>query len=225
MSKQWKRELTVVWLVGWLAAAGCGKGGNDSSAPPAALNGSAAASAGSSATPAAAEDPLHPIVVFDTTAGPIKVRLDAERARLTVDNFLGYVKSGHYDGTIFHQVFQGQGVIGGGYTAALEEKPPRPPVRNEADNGLKNRRGTIAMLRSIDAIDSAQAQFFFNLADNPSLDHRDRTTEGYGYCVFGEVIEGLDVLDRIGAMPVKDTEQFDHMPVETVIIRSVRALK
>ena len=220
-----RNAILASWLiVGLLAAGGCG-GGSDSPDATASIPGSGAGDTAKSNPAAPAGDPLRPVVAFETSLGTIKVRLDGENARLTVSNFLSYVDGRHYDETIFHQVYQGQGVVGGGYTVNFEEKPVRPPVRNEADNGLRNRRGTIAMLRSVDAIDSAQAQFFFNLADNAALDHKDRTPEGYGYCVFGEVVEGLDVLDKIGATQVTDNEQFDHTPVQPIVIRTARRVR
>ncbi len=208
--------LAGVVMPWWL---GCG-GGESDSPPPASIGTSGQTDRQAEHQPA--EDPLHPVVVVETSLGPITLRLDAQRAPLTVDNFLAYVDSGFYQDTIFHQVFRGQGIVGGGYTAAGELKPARSPIRNEADNGLKNRRGTIAMLRAPDSIDSAQSQFFFNLADNEMLDHRDRTPEGYGYCVFGQVVAGLDVLDKIAAVPVEDTPEMVCKPVEPVIIKSVR---
>jgi cyclophilin family peptidyl-prolyl cis-trans isomerase len=172
-----------------------------------------------------ASDPLHPLVVMETTQGTISIRLDAQKAPLTVDNFLAYVKSGHYRQTIFHQVFKSQGILGGGYTVDGAEKPTRTPIRNEADNGLKNRRGTIAMVRDPATIDSARSQFFFNLADNELLDHRNRTPEGYGYCVFGEVVGGMEVLERIATAPLHDTPQFERTPVEPIIIKDVRVVR
>ena len=150
-------------------------------------------------------DPQHPVVLIETSLGNITVRLDAEKAPLTVDNFLSYVNAGHYDQTIVHQVYKGQGFLAGGYGTNLVEKPGRTPIRNEAHNGLKNRRGTIAMVRLPDAIDSATCQFFINVADNPALDYKDRTPEGYGYCVFGKVTDGMDVVDKIGNAQVHDT--------------------
>jgi cyclophilin family peptidyl-prolyl cis-trans isomerase len=187
----------------------------DATAPP-------AASIPGTAVPKPNVDLSHPVVVFETTVGSITVKLNAEKAKLTVDNFLKYVDSGHYNQTIFHQVFRGQGVVGGGFGVDLAERTPGLPIRNEADNGLKNRRGTIAMARSADAIDSARNQFFFNVADNEMLDYRDRTPAGYGYCVFGEVVSGEDVLDKIAQTPVQDTPQFDCTPVQPVIVKNVR---
>jgi peptidyl-prolyl cis-trans isomerase A (cyclophilin A) len=170
-------------------------------------------------------DLVHPEVAIETSLGMITIRLDSEKAPLTVDNFLAYVDAGLYDRTIFHQVYKGQGVLAGGYTASLAEIPSRTPIRNEADNGLKNRRGTISMVRQPDVIDSATSQFFINVADNPALDHRLRTAEEYGYCVFGEVISGMEVVDKITASPVQDTDKLDQTPVQTVVIKSVRRVK
>ena len=164
-------------------------------------------------------------MLIETSLGKIKVQLNVERAPLTVDNFLFYVNSGYYDRTIVHQVYKGQGIMAGGYGENLLEKPARTPIRNEASNGLKNRRGTIAMVRSPDGIDSATCQFFINVADNPALDYRDRTPAGYGYCVFGEVIEGMDVVDRINDAPVHDMPDFERTPVEPVIVASVRQIR
>jgi cyclophilin family peptidyl-prolyl cis-trans isomerase len=216
---------------------GCQKGG-DSSQPAAAVAVSdaaktqgatvAAASAASEVAPGKSEqDLLHPSYEVETNQGKFVVRLDAEKAPLTVDNFRNYAARGHYDLTIFHQVFKGsvQIVLGGGYTADLKEKASRTPIRNEAHNGLKNRRGTIAMARRPDDEDSATCQFFINVADNSSLDFKARSHEGYGYCVFGEVTEGMDVIDRIAKTPVHDTEKFIALPVETVVIKSVRQVK
>jgi len=216
--------LATLW-----ALSGCGKG--EANQPAAAINGaegeqSQTAEGGSkSKTGKAAVDRTHPVVVFDTSLGSITVELDAKVAPLTVDNFLAYVGSGHYDQTIFHQVFKGQCVLGGAYTAELVEKPTRPSIRNEAHNGLKNQRGTIAMARQLDGIDSATCQFFFNVANNEVLDHKDRTPEGYGYCVFGRVTSGLDVLDKIDSVAVENMPKFQHKPVETVLIKSVRRSK
>jgi cyclophilin family peptidyl-prolyl cis-trans isomerase len=182
---------------------------------------------GANAPAQATQDPDHPVVAFETSLGEITVRLDAQKAPLTVANFLAYVGRGHYDGTIFHQVVKEYPklVIGGAFTKELTEKPTMTSVRNEAHSGLKNRRGTIAMARRPDWIDSATCHFFINVTDNEVLDHTDRTLEGYGYCVFGEVIEGMDVVDRIAALEVHDTEQFEQIPVETVAIQSVRVVR
>jgi cyclophilin family peptidyl-prolyl cis-trans isomerase len=167
----------------------------------------------------------HPQVALETNLGTIVLSLDNEKAPQTVENFLAYVNKGFYDQTIVHQVFQGQGIVAGGYTADYKEKPARTPVYNEAENGLKNLRGTIAMARLADAADSATSQFFINVADNPELDHRDRTPAGYGYCVFGKVVQGMEVVDKIANSPVQDKDRFERTPVEPVIIKSARCLK
>ena len=172
--------------------------------------------------PVAPQVELFPEVTFATSLGNIRVRLNVEKAPETVDNFLyNYVKSGFYDGTIFHFVQDNYIAMGGGYDAELNAKEPSPPIRNEAGNGLKNVRGTIAMSRQLDYADSATSQFYFNLADNPNLDQTD-TENGktYGYCVFGEVIEGIDILQKIAKVQVDDSKDFS--PVEPIIIKFVR---
>jgi cyclophilin family peptidyl-prolyl cis-trans isomerase len=216
-----------------LAFTGCNRGGDSTSPTPAAVKGPGGEATSSSpdgsanATPKAAQDRLHPVVVFETSLGKFAVRLDAEKAQRTVGNFLEYVDSGHYDQTILHQVLQDypKVVIGGSFTPQIKEKSRRAPISNEADNGLMNRRGTIAMARQPDAIASATCDFFINLADNKSLDHKDETKDGYGYCVFGEVVEGMDVVDRIGQVQVHDVDDFPRIPVEAVVIKSVRQVR
>lgn len=200
-----------------LSVSGCGWGGGD--APQASINASKSGS-GKSARPP--QDFLHPKVLIETSLGNVTLQLDAEKAPLTVDNFLSYADRGHYDQTIVHQIVKGQIILAGGFDAQLKEKKARTPVRNEAHNGLKNVRGTIAMARKPDAVDSATCQFYFNLADNAWLDHKDRTADGYGYCVFGRVVGGQEVLDQIAAVPVQNTEQFEGIPTQPVLIRSVR---
>ncbi len=212
---------------------GCGGDDDGTAAGPAAIDGSKggqgqpdAASNGSSSK-RSSTDPLHPTVVIDTSLGPITVRLDNEKAPLTVNNFLSYVESGYYEQTIFHQVIKDypKVILGGAFTAEKSEKAARTPIYNEAHNGLKNRRGTIAMARLPDAIHSATCHFFLNLTDNEGLDHKDRTLEGYGYCVFGEITQGIEVADKIAGVEVEDTEQFERIPVRTVMIRSIRQLR
>jgi cyclophilin family peptidyl-prolyl cis-trans isomerase len=213
-----------------LATAGCGRSGGEAQSNTASIAnpsdpaqaGKETAAGGSKAT----RDPLHPMVVVETSLGKITLALDAEKAPLTVKNFVEHANNGFYDQTIFHQVFQGQGVLGGGYTADLNEKATSSSgIRNEADNGLKNRRGTIAMVRYPDVIDSARSQFFLNVADNEILDHKDRTPEGYGYCVFGKVTDGEEVLDKIATVSVEDVPKFERKPVKTVLIKSVRLVR
>jgi peptidyl-prolyl cis-trans isomerase A (cyclophilin A) len=220
---------TVVALIGtW----GCGGGGDpaDGKTPATtAINGSeadpASATAGSK-TDKAKQDALHPIVVLETTLGKITLQLDAEKTPLTVDNFLYYVNNGFYDQTIFHQIVKGDIVLAGGYTADLKDKPTRRTgVFNEAHKGLKNLRGSIAMVRQPDSVGSATSQFFLNLADNPRLDYQGRTADKYGYCVFGRVIEGQEVLDKIGDTPVEDKGDFQMKPVKTVLINSAKRIR
>ncbi len=145
-------------------------------------------------------DDARPRVALDTNLGTIELALFPERAPRTVDNFLQYVDSGFYDGTVFHRVIEGFMIQGGGFDASLERLETRAPVRNEADNGLGNRRYTIAMART-NAPHSATAQFFVNVADNRNLDHTAATPRGWGYTVFGEVVDGRDVVDAIAEVP------------------------
>ena len=211
-------------LAAHLFAAGCGSTESSSGEVAASINSSDIEGADESA----AKTPkvqAPPTVRIDTTAGSMTLVLDPAKAPLTVRNFLAYVNDGHYDGTIFHQVFDGYMILGGGFDKDLQEKSARDCIRNEAHNGLSNRRGAIAMARQIDAIDSSTCQFFINLGDNPQLDHHDReTAEGYGYCVFGQITEGLEVAEKIGKMPVRDIEGFAMIPVQPVVIRSVKRL-
>ncbi|MBI5451444.1 MAG: peptidyl-prolyl cis-trans isomerase [Gammaproteobacteria bacterium] len=141
-----------------------------------------------------------PQVRMQTRFGDIVIELEADKAPQTVNNFLGYARDGFYDGTIFHRVIPGFMIQGGGYTPALQPKPTRSSIRNEADNGLKNLRGTIAMARTGDP-HSASAQFFINVVNNPFLDHRGKSLDGWGYAVFGRVIQGMEIVDRIAALP------------------------
>src|SRR3984957_8533803 len=133
------------------------------------------------------------MVELHTNHGVIKIELNAEKAPKSVENFLTYVKQGHYDGTVFHRVIDGFMIQGGGFTPGMEQKPTNAPVDNEADNGLKNEKGTLAMARTNDP-HSATAQFFINVKDNDFLNFSSPTAQGWGYCVFGKVVEGLDVL-------------------------------
>lgn len=233
MRLQIKPLVTYLALMTLLLAPGCG-GGDDDAAIPAdsdrseSENGQPAADGTGSASKNAVPDKLHPRVVLETSMGRIVLRLDKERVSRTVDNFLDYIDQGHYDGTIFHQIIKENPavVIGGAFTADRVEKPAGLEIRNEADFGQENRRGTVAMARQAGAIDSATCYFFINVADNQKqLDHQDRTPEGYGYCVFGEVIEGMDVVDKIAAGEVHDLEQFERIPVKTVLINSARRIQ
>lgn len=160
-----------------------------------------------------------PVVILDTTAGAITIQLYPEKAPDSVQNFLEYVRDGFYSGTIFHRVVSGYVVQGGGYTPELVEKATRAPVRNEATNGLSNARGTVAMAR-MSAVRSATSQFFINLANNARLDHRGFSPDDYGYAVFGRVIGGMDVVDRIAAMPTASRDGMDDVPVTAIVIKS-----
>lgn len=173
------------------------------------------------AHPASAE----PRVQMDTNVGTIILELDAAKAPKTVENFLIYVQDGFYDGTIFHRIIDGFMIQGGGYTADLQRKQTRTPITNEADNGLGNRRGTIAMARTSDP-HSATAQFFINVVDNPNLDHTGPTPEGWGYTVFGSVAEGMEVVDKIRQSPTGPGGPFPRdVPRETITIDKVTVLE
>jgi cyclophilin family peptidyl-prolyl cis-trans isomerase len=159
-----------------------------------------------------------PRVTLKTTYGDITIELYPDKAPETVANFLKYVDDGHYNGTIFHRVIDGFMIQGGGFTADMQQKPTRAPIRNEADNGLKNMRGTISMARTPDP-HSATAQFFINVVDNEFLDFRSPDYSGYGYCVFGKVVAGMDVVDKIKAVPTTTRFFHENVPVEPVIIQ------
>ena len=173
------------------------------------------------ASTAAVADDAHPRVLINTSEGDIVLELDREKAPATVDNFLAYVDDGFYDGTVFHRVIKGFMAQGGGFTADFEQKRTKAPVKNEADNGLKNKRGTIAMARTSDP-HSATAQFFINTVDNGFLDHSSPTPNGWGYAVFGRVVEGMEVLDRIEAIPTGRGGPFPRdVPRTTVTIDKI----
>lgn len=159
----------------------------------------------------------NPVVEMKTTEGDILIELFPEKAPKTVENFLKYVDSGFYANTIFHRVIPGFMIQGGGYTAKMEEKPTGTPVENEADNGLTNQRGTIAMARTKDP-DSATSQFFINLVDNDFLNYTGPTPDGWGYCVFGKVLEGMAAVDKIAAVKTKNVGIHENVPAELVLI-------
>ena len=166
-----------------------------------------------------------PQVELKTSLGAIVIELDPAKAPATVDNFLQYVKSGHYDGTIFHRVIPGFMIQGGGFTTEFKEKPTRKPVRNEASNGLQNEVGTIAMARTPDP-HSATAQFFINVADNRSLNFRFPTADGYGYAVFGKVVKGMDVVNRIVKVPTgPGPAPHQNVPATAVVIEHAHILE
>jgi peptidyl-prolyl cis-trans isomerase A (cyclophilin A) len=158
------------------------------------------------------------VVILNTSLGEIKIELDAEKAPITVENFLGYVDDGFYDGTIFHRVIPDFMVQGGGMNPDMGPKPTKAPIQNEADNGLENDRGTLAMARTA-AKDSATAQFFINLKSNDFLNHGVRD---FGYAVFARVVEGMDVVDKIAAVPTSNKGMHQNVPAEPVLIVSAR---
>lgn len=160
----------------------------------------------------------QPLVLIETTSGDILVELYPDKAPATVENFLKYVDEKFYNNTVFHRVIKGFMIQGGGLTMRLEEKAvSHPPVQNEAANGLKNERGALAMARTADP-HSATAQFFINTVDNQELDHSSPDPEGFGYCVFGKVVEGMDVVDKIEKIKVRAQGDHEAVPVDSVLI-------
>ena len=159
----------------------------------------------------------NPKVALETSKGKIVLELQPDKAPVTVENFLRYVDDGFYAGTIFHRVIKGFMLQGGGFTAEMKQKAPRPSIKNEAGNGLANKRGTIAMARTM-VVDSATAQFFINSVDNEFLNHRDESAKGFGYAVFGQVVEGMDVVDAISSVKTGMSRGFRDVPVEPVVI-------
>ena len=168
------------------------------------------------AAPATAQE-ANPQVTLETSKGKIVIELFAGEAPGTVENFLAYVESGFYDGTIFHRVIPGFMIQGGGFDADMKKKDTQQPIQNEADNGLRNDRGTLAMARTSNP-HSATAQFFINVADNDSLNHTSKSTQGWGYAVFGRVVEGMDVADAIVAVPTERRGVHRNAPAENVAI-------
>ncbi|MBI4692838.1 MAG: peptidyl-prolyl cis-trans isomerase [Gammaproteobacteria bacterium] len=158
-------------------------------------------------------------ILMTTNKGPITIELDSAAAPETVENFLQYVRDGFYDGTIFHRVIDGFMIQGGGFDASMRQKATRAPVRNEANNGLTNATGTIAMARTNDP-HSATAQFFININDNTFLDHQNQTPSGWGYCVFGHVTDGMDVVNAIKDVKTTSHGQHRDVPAETIVIET-----
>lgn len=169
----------------------------------------------------------NPVVVLETSMGTIKVELYADKAPITVANFLAYTDDKFFDETIFHRVIgkENKGddfmIQGGGFTADMNQKKTKGQIKNEATNGLKNDRGTLAMART-NVVDSATAQFFINLKDNDFLNHRNTSDSGFGYCVFGKVIEGMDVVEKIKAVKTTNKNGMGDVPVEAITIKSAR---
>ena len=160
------------------------------------------------------------MVEMETSEGIIKIELWSDKAPITVNNFLSYVDEGFYDGTIFHRVIDGFMIQGGGLTSDMKDKKGHAPIKNEATAELKNARGTIAMART-GVVDSATAQFFINLKDNAFLDHRDNSMQGFGYCVFGKVTEGLDVVDKIAVVQTTTMRGMGDVPAQPVVIKKM----
>jgi len=160
------------------------------------------------------------MVEMVTSKGVIQLELDAEKAPITVANFIEYVKSGHFEGTIFHRVIPGFVIQGGGMQSGMREKPTNAPIQNEADNGLKNLTGTICMARTNDP-HSATSQFFINLKDNSFLDHTAKDPQGWGYAVFGKVTEGMDVVEAIAAVRTGNAGYHQDVPVDDIVIEKV----
>lgn len=163
------------------------------------------------------------MIKLQTNLGTITLKLDAENAPVTVKNFVQYVQDGHYDNTIFHRVINGFMIQGGGFEPGMKQKDTREQIENEAANGLKNKRGTIAMARTNDP-HSATAQFFINVSDNDFLDFKAPSGSGWGYCVFGEVVEGMDVVDKIKSVKTGNKGFHQDVPVEDVIIEKAEAI-
>jgi peptidyl-prolyl cis-trans isomerase B (cyclophilin B) len=179
------------------------------------------------ATTAERSDPMpndNPRVLLHTSKGDVTVELFAAEAPKTVENFLAYVRSGHYDGTIFHRVIPNFMIQGGGFAADMSQKPTRDPIQNEADNGLKNAKGTLAMARTMNP-HSASAQFFINTTDNAFLDHKAKNPQGWGYAVFGKVVAGMDVVEAIGKVETGNRGGHQDVPVEPVAIESAKVVE
>ncbi len=171
------------------------------------------------------QEGTNPVVLVKTSMGDLKIQLFQDKAPVSVENFLAYVDAGFYDGTIFHRVIDGFMVQGGGFATDMSKKETRAPIKNEAMNGLSNKQGTVAMART-NIVDSATSQFFINVVDNKFLDHKNGTPRDYGYAVFGEVIAGMDVVDKIKAVKTGAKGPFSSdCPLEPVIIQSVRRVE
>ena len=199
-------------ILGWVAASqgqafGARAGTSPVQAPPL-----------QAAAPAPA--PGNPVVVVATSLGDITIELFKDRAPVSTANFLQYVQDGYYPGTVFHRVKAGFMIQGGGFTETLAEKPTRPPIQNEATNGLRNTRGTVAMARTRQ-LRSATSQFYINVADNRMLDHAGYSPDDFGYAVFGRVLAGMDVVDRIAAVRTATSAGMDDVPVDPVLIKAV----
>ena len=164
-----------------------------------------------------------PVVLMATSKGEVKIELFQKEAPETVTNFLAYVSEGFYDGTVFHRVIPGFMIQGGGFTEAMQQKPTKPAIKNEAANGLTNETGTLAMART-NMVDSATSQFFINVNDNDFLNHKDTSMQGFGYCVFGRVIEGMDIVSAIERVATGRRGMHQDVPQEPIIIQSMKVI-
>jgi cyclophilin family peptidyl-prolyl cis-trans isomerase len=170
---------------------------------------------------AMAEERKNPVVTLSTSMGDIRIELNTEKAPVTTKNFLDYVNEGYFDGLIFHRVIPGFMIQGGGFDSAMSQKKTKSPIKNEAANGLKNVVGSIAMART-NVVDSATAQFFINVKDNDFLNHKNTSPDGYGYAVFGQVIEGMDVVHSIEKVKTGSRGMHQDVPADAVVIHSVK---
>jgi len=214
------RSITVAALTASLLLIGTAARAVD----PAPAGGATTGEKGSGAMAEKSAGDKNPVVVIATSLGDIEVELYPDKAPETVKNFLAYAEAGQYDGTIFHRVIKDFMIQGGGMTPDMNEKATKAPIKNEADNGLKNTVGTIAMART-SVPNSATAQFFINTKDNAFLDHKAKTQQGYGYAVFGKVIGGLDVVRKIEAVSTANKGMHQDVPAEPVVIKSVKVKK
>jgi peptidyl-prolyl cis-trans isomerase B (cyclophilin B) len=167
------------------------------------------------------EQTKNPVVVMTTSLGNMRIELDAGKAPVTTQNFLDYVNESFYDGLIFHRVIPGFMIQGGGFDAQMKQKGTKAPIKNEAANGLKNEIGTIAMART-NVVDSATAQFFINVKDNDFLNHRSPSADAFGYAVFGQIIEGMDVVQKVEKVKTGNRGFHQDVPVEVVVIHSIK---
>jgi len=168
-----------------------------------------------------AEQKQNPVVLMTTSLGNVRIELNADQAPLTTQKFLDYVNEGFYDGLIFHRVIPGFMIQGGGFDGQMKQKGTKAPIKNEATNGLKNQVGTIAMART-NVVDSATAQFFINVKDNDFLNHRSTSADAFGYAVFGRVVEGMDVVQKIETVKTGNRGFHQDVPIEAVVIRSIK---
>jgi cyclophilin family peptidyl-prolyl cis-trans isomerase len=168
-----------------------------------------------------AEQAKNPVVIMSTSMGDIRIELSADKAPVSTKNFLDYVNEGHFDGLIFHRVIPGFMIQGGGFDSAMSQKKSKSPIKNEASNGLKNVTGSIAMART-NLVDSATAQFFINVKDNDFLNHKNTSPDGYGYAVFGQVVDGMDVVHAIEKVKTANRGMHQDVPVQAVVINSVK---